>query len=189
VLKNYGLKIKNLKSGMIEKDKYRAVNRLLEQKIIAIFQGRSELGPRALGCRSILFDPRNENAKEIINKVKQREWYQPFAGSIMLEHVHDYFDMKQLKESPWMSFAVNCKEKAIKEVPGIVHVDNTCRIQTVTKKQNLKYYELLEEWFRQTGCPILFNTSFNLSGEAIVETLDDAKDTVNRSDIDILYVP
>jgi len=174
---------------MIEKDKYRIVSRLLEQKIVAIFNGRSELGPRALGCRSILFDPRNENAKEIINKVKNREWYQPFACTIMLEHVHDYFDMKTLKESPWMSFALNCKQKAIDEVSGIVHVDNTCRVQTLTKEQNIIYYELLEEWYRQTKCPLLLNTSFNLKGEAIVETLDDAIDTVNRSDIDILYVP
>tara|TARA_R100001463_G_scaffold940_3_gene4166 strand:- start:1549 stop:2091 length:543 start_codon:yes stop_codon:yes gene_type:complete len=174
---------------MIEKDKYRIVSRLLEQKIVAIFNGRSELGPRALGCRSILFDPRNENAKEIINKVKNREWYQPFACTIMLEHVHDYFDMKTLKESPWMSFALNCKQKAIDEVPGIVHVDNTCRVQTLTKEQNKQYYELLEEWYRQTKCPLLLNTSFNLKGEAIVETLDDAIHTVNRSDIDTLYVP
>ena len=174
---------------MIEKDKYRAVSRLLEQKIVAIFDGKSEYGPRALGCRSILFDPRNENAKEIINKVKNREWYQPFACTIMLEHVHDYFDMKTLKESPWMSFALNCKPKAIEEVPGIVHVDNTCRVQTLTKEQNKNYYELLEEWYRQTKCPLLLNTSFNLKGEAIVETLDDAIDTVNRSDIDTLYVP
>ena len=144
---------------MIEKDKYRIVSRLLEQKIVAIFNGRSELGPRALGCRSILFDPRNENAKEIINKVKNREWYQPFACTIMLEHVHDYFDMKTLQESPWMSFAVNCKQKAIDEVPGIVHVDNTCRVQTLTKEQNIFYYELLEEWYRQTKCPLLLNTS------------------------------
>jgi carbamoyltransferase len=107
----------------------------------------------------------------------------------MLEHVHDYFDMKTLKESPWMSFALNCKQKAIDEVSGIVHVDNTCRVQTLTKEQNKHYYELLEEWYRQTKCPLLLNTSFNLKGEAIVETLDDAIDTVNRSDIDILYVP
>jgi len=174
---------------MIEKDKYRIVSRLLEQKIVAIFHGQSEYGPRALGNRSILFDPRNKNAKDIINIVKNRKWYQPFACTIMLEHVHDYFDMKTLKESPWMSFAVNCKPKAIEEVPGIVHVDNTCRVQTLTKEQNKNYYELLEEWYRQTKCPLLLNTSFNLKGEAIVETLDDAIDTVNRSDIDTLYVP
>jgi len=173
---------------MILQNKEEVVSKLLDQKTVAIFNGRSELGPRALGCRSILFDPRNENAKEIINKVKNREWYQPFACTIMLEHVHDYFDMKQLKESPWMSFALNCKQKAINEVPGIVHVDNTCRVQTLTKEQDIFYYELLEEWYRQTKCPILLNTSFNLKGEAIVETLDDAIDTVNRSDIDIIYV-
>jgi len=175
---------------MIINEKTQAVSRLLKQKIVAIFQGRSELGPRALGCRSILFDPRNKDAKEIINKVKQRKWYQPFAGTIMLEHVHDYFDMKQLKESPWMSFAVNSKQKAIDEVPGIIHVDNTCRIQTVTREQNQHYYELIEEFYKETKCPMLFNTSFNLSGEPIVETLDDAINTVNRSSgIDSIYLP
>ena len=97
----------------------------------------------------------------------------------MLEHAHDYFDMKQLKESPWMSFALDCKQKAIDEVPGIVHVDNTCRVQTLTKEQNIFYYDLLEEWYRQTKCPLLLNTSFNLKA-TIVETLDDAIDTVNE---------
>ena len=174
---------------MIEKDKYRAVSRLLEQKIVAIFDGRSEYGPRALGCRSILFDPRNENAKEIINKVKNREWYQPFACTILLEHVHDYFDMKTLKESPWMSFALMCKPKAIEEVPGIVHVDNTCRVQTLTKEQNKNYYDLIKAFKEKTGCPIIFNTSFNLGGEPLVETLDDALRTLQNSRIEYLYLP
>ena len=173
---------------MIEKDKYRVVNRLLEQKIVAIFQGQSEYGPRALGNRSILFDPRNKNAKDIINTVKNRKWYQPFASTIMLEYAHDYFDMKTLKESPWMSFAIDCKQKAIEEVPGIVHVDNTCRVQTLTKEQNKNYFELLEEWYRQTKCPVLLNTSFNLHGEPVVNTPKDAISTFSRSDLDVVVM-
>lgn len=170
-------------------DKKEVVQHLIEQKIVAIFQGHSEWGPRALGNRSILFDPRNPKAKLIINKIKNREWFRPFAGSILLEHVHDYFDMLTIEESPYMSFAVQAKEKAIKEVPSIIHVDNTCRIQTVTKDQNKNFYELIEEFYIKTGVPMLFNTSFNLAGEPLVETIEDALDTMNRSKIDYLYLP
>jgi carbamoyltransferase len=107
----------------------------------------------------------------------------------MLEHVHDYFEMLTIKESPYMTFAVKAKEKAIKEVPSIIHIDNTCRIQTVTREQNKHFYELIEEFYKRTGTPILFNTSFNLAGEPLVETLEDAISTVNRSGIDYLYLP
>lgn len=170
-------------------NKSEVVNHLIDGKIVAIFQGKGEWGPRALGNRSILFDPRNPDAKDIVNKVKKREWYRPFAGTILLEYANDYFHMLTIKESPWMSFAVKAKEKAIDEVPGIIHVDFTCRIQTVTREQNKNYYELIEEFNKETGVPILFNTSFNLAGEPLVETLEDAKGVVERSDIDYLYIP
>ena len=169
--------------------KSEVVKHLIDGKIVAIFQGKSEWGPRALGNRSILFDPRNPNAKDIINKVKKREWYRPFAGTVMLEHVNDYFEMATIKESPYMSFAIPAKQKAIEEVPGIIHVDGTCRIQTVTRQQNKNFYNLIKEFYKQTGVPILFNTSFNLAGEPLVETIEDAIDTMDRSDIDILYTP
>jgi carbamoyltransferase len=169
--------------------KSEVIKNLINGKIVAIFQGASEWGPRALGNRSILFDPRNPNAKDIVNKVKKREWYRPFAGTIMLEHANDYFEMATIKESPYMSFAIPAKQKAIEEVPGIIHVDGTCRIQTVTRQQNKNFYDLIEEFYKQTKVPILFNTSFNLAGEPLVETIEDAIDTVDRSDIDILYIP
>src|SRR6056300_1249072 len=89
-----------------------------KEQIVAIFQGESEWGPRALGNRSILFDPRHPQAKQIVNKVKMREDYRPFAGTVMLEHANDYFDMRQLKESPWMSFAINAKQTAYENVPS-----------------------------------------------------------------------
>ena len=165
------------------------VKNIIDGKIVAIFQGGSEWGPRALGNRSILFDPRNPDAKDIVNKVKKREWYRPFAGTILLEHANDYFEMATIKETPYMSYAIPAKQKAKDEVPGIIHVDGTCRIQTVTREQNKHFYDLIEEFYKQTGVPILFNTSFNLAGEPLVETLEDAKDTVNRSDIDLLYTP
>jgi len=159
------------------------------EQIVAIFQGKSEWGPRALGNRSILFDPRNPMAKIIVNSVKQREDYRPFAGSVMLEHANDYFDMKQLKESPWMSFAIQAKEKAYKDIPSLVHADGTCRIQTVTREQNKNYYELIESFYNITGVPMIFNTSFNLGGEALVETIEDAIATCQKSQINYLYVP
>lgn len=160
-----------------------------EEQIVAIFQGQSEWGPRALGNRSIMFDPRNPDAKQIVNRIKRREDYRPFAGSVMLEHVHDYFEMRQLKESPWMSFAIQAKEKAYKDIPSLVHADGTCRIQTVTREQNKNYYDLISAFHDVTGVPIIFNTSFNLGGESLVETIYDAIDTCNRCEINFLYVP
>ena len=167
-----------------------ALDALIDQEqIVAIFQNHSEWGPRALGNRSIMFDPRHPNAKQIVNDVKKREYYRPFACTVMLEHAHDYFEMLQLPESPWMSFAIQCKEKALKDIPTLVHADNTCRIQTVTEEQNENYYNLIKGFYERTGVPIIFNTSFNLGGEAICETVYDAIDTCNRSMINHLYVP
>ena len=160
-----------------------------EKQIVAMWQNHSEWGPRALGNRSILFDPTNPDAKEIVNSVKQREHYRPFAGTIMLEHAHDYLEMRQLKESPNMSFAIKVKPKAYRDIPSIVHADGTCRIQTVTEIQNKNYYNLIKKFYEVSDVPVLFNTSFNLGGEAMVETLYDAVDTCNRCEINFLYVP
>ena len=160
-----------------------------EEQIVAIFQGKGEWGPRALGNRSILFDPRHKEAKQIVNNVKKREHYRPFAGSVMLEHAHDWFHMLQLEESPWMSFAIQAKDIAFEKVPTLVHSDGTCRIQTVTEEQNPNYYNLIKGFYERTEVPMIFNTSFNLGGEALVETIEDAIDTCNRSEINYLYVP
>ena len=175
----------------ITRDLDEVIDLLISQKqIVGIFQGEeSEWGPRALGNRSILFDPRNPEAKQIVNSVKQREDYRPFAGSVMLEHADEYFEMLQLPESPWMSFAMQAKEKAYEDIPALVHADGTCRIQTVTKEQNKNYYELIEAFYKVTKVPIIFNTSFNLGGESLVETIYDAVDTCNRCEINYLYVP
>jgi carbamoyltransferase len=166
-----------------------AVNILLLQEPLVIFQNESEWGPRALGNRSILFDPRNKEAKNIINKFKGREWWRPLAGTILLEHVHDWFDIANLKESPFMSFAVDAKQKAIQEVPSIVHVDNTCRIQTVTKEQNFNYYNLILKFYEKTNVPMLLNTSFNLAGYPIVEDLKTAIWTLNKLNFKYIYLP
>lgn len=165
------------------------VSLLRNKNIVAMFQGRSENGPRALGNRSILFDPTFEDGKEYVNRVKNREYFRPFAGSILQEHAHDWFDMRGLEESPHMMYAMNCKPGIEKKIPSIIHVDGTCRIQTVKKEQNENYYNLINEFYKQSGVPILFNTSFNLGGEPLVETLDDALRTLYNSDIEYLYLP
>ena len=107
----------------------------------------------------------------------------------MLEHVHDWFEMNGLTESPYMMYAVDAKEGVAEKVPSVVHVDNTCRIQTLTEKQNLNFYKLIKEFYNNTGIPMLFNTSFNLGGDPIVETLDDAVNSCRFSYIEYLYLP
>lgn len=166
-----------------------AVAILLEQKPLVIFQGPSEWGPRALGNRSILFDPRNKDAKNIVNTFKKRQWWRPLAGTILLEHVHDWFDIATLKESPYMSFAVDAKKQAIEKIPSIIHVDNTCRIQTVTKEQNINFYNLIFKFYEKTGVPVLLNTSFNLASFPIVETVEQAIFVCKSSEFKHLYIP
>lgn len=174
---------------MIITNKQDAIDKILEQQVVAIFQQSSEYGPRALGNRSLLFDPRNKNGKDIVNKIKRREWFRPFAGTVLLEHANDWFEMGTIKESPYMSYAVPVKEEKRNLIPSITHVDGTCRVQTLTKNQNKNFYELIEEFYKITKVPILFNTSFNLAGEPLVETLDDARSTIERSDLEYIYLP
>jgi carbamoyltransferase len=163
---------------------------LLEQKnIVALFQGRSENGPRALGNRSILFDPRFKDGKDFVNQVKRREYFRPFAGTILEEDVHDWFDLRGMQNSPHMMYAVNCQPGVEEKIPSIIHVDGTCRIQTVNRSENEHYYDLIKCFKDKTGTPILFNTSFNLGGEPLVETLADALWTLEQSEIEYLYLP
>jgi len=173
-----------------EKVKPADVAKLISEKnIVALYQGRSEAGPRALGNRSILYDPTDPNGKDTVNKVKGREWFRPFAGSMMQEHFEEWFETYGMEESPFMMYAMDFKLEKHGECPAITHVDGTCRIQTVTKKQNETYHTLIDEFRKITGVPILFNTSFNLAGEPLVETLDDAMRTIKNSDINYLYLP
>ena len=166
-----------------------AVELITNKNIVALFQGRSEAGPRALGNRSILYDARDPDGKDHVNHVKRREYFRPFAGSILKEHVHDWFDLRGMDETPFMMYAVNCKEGIQERIPAIIHVDGTCRIQTVTEDVNKNYYDIIKEYYNQTDCPIIFNTSFNLGGEPLVETLDDALRTLANSLIEYLYLP
>lgn len=180
-----------LLEGQSEKDvKPLEVAKLLsEGNVVAIAQGKAEIGQRALGNRSILFDPRNKDGLSIVNHVKKREEWRPFAGTIMLEHAKDWFDMDRLDESPFMTYAVNALPGTYEKVPAIIHANNTCRIQTLTKEQNKNYYKLIDEFYKLTGVPMVLNTSFNLSGSTIVEFIDDAIYTMNSSKIEYLYLP
>lgn len=165
------------------------VELLVNKNIVALYQGRSENGPRALGNRSILFDPRFKDGKDFVNQVKHREYFRPFAGTILKECVHEWFDLRGMDDSPYMMYAVNCQPGIEDKIPSIIHVDGTCRIQTVTHDQNPHYYDLIKTFYDKTECPIIFNTSFNLGGDPLVETLEDAVDTLLRSEIEYLYLP
>jgi carbamoyltransferase len=157
--------------------------------IVSIFQGRSEAGPRALGNRSILFSPSLVKGSYYINEIKGREWYRPVAGTILEEYFEDYFHTNGLKSSPFMSFALDLKVEKLLQIPAIAHIDRTCRIQTVNKKQNYHYYNLISAYNKLTEIPIIGNTSLNLGGEPMVETKEDAIGIIQRSEIEFLYMP
>lgn len=174
----------------LSESNYKEVADLIaDNNIVAVWNGRSEAGPRALGNRSILYNPCDINGKDEVNKVKGREWFRPFAGTVMAEHADEWFEMRGLEESPFMMYAINVKEGKETEIPAITHVDDTCRIQTVTHDQNSHYYELIKAFKEKTGVPILFNTSFNLAGDPLVETIEDAIQTIGRCDIQYLWLP
>jgi len=162
---------------------------LVDRKIVTLFQGRSEAGPRALGNRSILYDPTDPKGKDHVNEVKGREWFRPFAGSMLQEDFEEWFETYGMEESPFMMYAMDFKLSKHGEVPAITHVDGTCRIQTVTEEQNPVYYGLIKAFKDKTGVPIVFNTSFNLAGEPLVETFEDALRTIKNSDLEYLYLP
>ena len=151
--------------------------------IVGWYQGKSESGNRALGNRSILADPRNPKIKDIINsQIKKREDFRPFAPSVLEEHYQDYFDTNQ--PSPFMSRIVKVRSN---EIPGVTHVDNTARIQTVSRNFNQKFYDVINEFYKITGIPMLLNTSFNCQ-EPVVETPEHAVDTFKNTELDILVI-
>ena len=147
VAKKYG-------ADVVDTDKKKVVELIRDKNIVTIWQGKSENGPRALGNRSILYDPTDPNGKDHVNIVKRREYFRPFAGTILLEHANDWFDMKGMEQSPHMMYAMDCKEGVAEKIPSIIHVDGTCRIQTVTRKQNEHYYDLIKE-FEQSVYPLV----------------------------------
>jgi carbamoyltransferase len=157
---------------------------LTKGKTIAIYQGRSEAGARALGNRSIVFNPTLKNGKELINKIKNREWFRPFAGTVLQEHSLEWFD---LDFNPFMTLNAQCKKPS--DLAAIVHEDGTCRVQTLSRCQNKNFYNLIHAFYELTGVPVLGNTSLNVNGEPIVETLEEAYTALRCTDLDYLYLP
>lgn len=147
-----------------------AIQDLITKKITAVAVGRAEFGPRALGNRSLLADPRDPNIKDIVNKIKKREEFRPFAPVILEEHAEEWFEMPQ-KQSPYMQFAVKCKKP--EKIPSVVHYDGTSRVQTINKKQNSGLYKLLKEWNNITGIPMLLNTSLNIKNQPLLNDIND----------------
>lgn len=149
------------------------IEELLTNKIVGVATGRAEFGPRALGNRSLLADPRGNDIKDKVNEIKRRQKFRPFAPMILEEFVHDYFDMPYGTDtSPYMQVVARCKQPD--QFPAIIHVDGTSRVQTVGKDCGSGVRQLLEEWYRLTGCPMLLNTSLNIRGEPMVNTRADA---------------
>jgi carbamoyltransferase len=157
-------------------------------KSIGVYNGLAEAGPRSLGNRSILFDPRNKDAKDKVNAIKKREWYRPFAGMVLEQDAPIYFDMGQIKQSEFMTISFPVTEKAKNTIPGVIHVDDTCRIQTVNTNNPIMF-NLLNEFKAITGVGVLLNTSFNLAGKPLVETPEDAIETLKSSALDYIWFP
>jgi carbamoyltransferase len=148
------------------------IKHLIQDKIVGVASGREEFGPRALGNRSLLADPRGAEIKDRVNEIKRRQKFRPFAPVILEEHVHDYFTMpNNWDNSRYMQVISSCKHPEL--FPAIAHYDNTSRVQTVPRDGS-GIRQLLEKWYSLTSCPMLLNTSLNIRGEPMVNDLNDA---------------
>jgi carbamoyltransferase len=148
------------------------VDYLIKNKVCGVARGRAEFGPRALGNRSLLADPRDPKIKESVNNIKQRQQFRPFAPAILEEYAEQYFIMPT-QSTPYMQFTAVCRDPD--QFPGIIHVDGTSRVQTVNKTDNPQFRELLELWHERTGCPMLLNTSLNIKGQPMLNDIQDAE--------------
>ena len=203
-LKEHNLPNKYLETAKLLED---VTNQLAQEKTIGWFQGRMEFGPRALGNRSIIGDARSSNIQKKMNlKIKYRESFRPFAPSVLEDKVSEWFEID--RESPYMLLVADVKKEKQRqmtaeekklwgidklnivrsEIPAVTHVDYSARIQTVNKKDNPRYYALINRFYEKTGCPVIVNTSFNVRGEPIVESPLDAYKCFMRTEMDILVM-
>ena len=203
-LKEQGIKFSKLEENEIIK---KTAKELSDGKAIGWFQGRMEFGPRALGARSILGDPRSPNMQKNLNlKVKYRESFRPFAPSVLREDVSEWFDFNY--DSPYMLMVSKINSKKTlrmsdeeqklfgieklnikrSEIPAVTHVDYSARVQTVSKNTNNRYYDLILKFKEKTGCPVIVNTSFNVRGEPIVNTPIDAFNCFMGTELDYLVI-
>lgn len=163
------------------------VDKLVDGEVLGLFQGRLEWGPRALGNRSIIADPRNSEVKDIVNKkIKFREDFRPFAPTVLEEYAPQYFELGELDQSPFMLFVVDVKEDKRDLIPAVVHKDGTSRIQTLKRNTNPLFYDITKEFYNRTGVPVLLNTSFNLRGMPIVRTPKEAYECFKNSGLDAI---
>ena len=153
--------------------------------VVGWYQGKMEWGPRALGNRSILADPRNVKMKDILNKkIKHRESFRPFAPCVLEEYASEYFDVDTI--SPYMLLVAPVKKP--EKIPAVTHVDGTARLQTVSKDINSLFYGLINEFYKVTDVPVLINTSMNVRGEPIVNTIEQAYDMIVKTDMDYIVL-
>lgn len=158
-------------------------------KVVGWFQGSEEFGPRALGSRSILADPRRAEMKDIVNRcIKFREPFRPFAPSCLAEESHNWFEVPAGRHLPYMLFVHPVRPAMRQKIPAVTHVDGTARIQTVSRESNPLYHDLISAFFRKTGVPIVLNTSFNVKGEPIVSTPADAVRCFYSTGLDLLFI-
>lgn len=160
-----------------------AIEILKREKIVGICKGRSEFGPRALGNRSLFADPRDKNMKRIMNDIKKRDQFRPFAPVIKLENYKKYFH-SSVEESPYMQYIAKCKYPL--EYPSICHIDNTSRVQTVSKNDHKDLWNLLDLWEKETNCPMLLNTSLNIKGNPIINDEYDMKIFKIKYDVEVI---
>ena len=165
------------------------INLIVDQHAVGVYQGKSEAGQRALGNRSILFDPRIEDNKNKINLLKGRESFRPFGGSMLEEEFKKYFPEEKIPNNQFMQYAFPIDSISQTKIPAILHVDNTSRIQTVSKENNELFYNLIRKFYEYTGIPILGNTSLNYAGDPLVETAADAIELLKKSKLEYLYFP
>jgi carbamoyltransferase len=167
----------------------RTAQLIADGKVTAWFQGRLEFGPRALGSRSLLADARDPKMKDIINaKVKFREPFRPFAPAVLKQHAHEYFEMPPGMDAPFMLLVPKVRADKHEVIPAVTHQDGTGRVQTVTEETNPLYYRVIKAFGELTGVPVVINTSFNVRGEPIVCTPQDAYNTFVKTGIDVLVI-
>ncbi len=184
VLKNQSIPFTKLEDDKLFES---VADLIAEGKVIGWFQGRSEFGPRALGNRSLLADPRRDDMKDIMNKkIKHREAFRPFAPACLEEKAKEYFI--EGRKLPFMVFVLSAKKEMASKIPAVVHTDGTSRVQTVNKTQNPRFYSLISAFEKKTGVPMLLNTSFNDSGEPIVNTPGEALRTFKATNLDCLVL-
>jgi carbamoyltransferase len=165
----------------------RVAEQLAQGAVVGHFAGRMELGPRALGNRSILADPRAPDMQRTLNaKIKFRESFRPFAPAVLREHVHEYFEWPEGLDSPYMGFVAHVRPD--KQLPAITHVDRSARLQTVDAQRHSRLHRLLSAFAKQTGCPVLINTSLNVRGQPIVNSIEDAYQCLVSTGMDLLVL-